>query len=400
MENTPVVGKDALPKIIEQMPENSNTQPGFSPAREESGLATPNGPAKISQFPHQIPNIHDPACTGHIDYYIANFMQVLSTEDDHHDSLVKFHPPKFQFELNYPELLFFLALTGQPSITEALIFPTADFTPETQEYTVTYASTGNPAYIGALTATQKFHGTGTLYWNRETQNLNDVIMYQGNFREGLFDGDEVVFYSEHKRWRAVANFHNGAANRYCVIRDPNSIILFQGEFKHSKLYHECTFNYEATGRLKYKGNFQGGNLIEETDLMNPDGDVMARLYFLGGVPEGEGTIFYTRRTHGKLSKRGWFLNTPTDVKESYVPLVNCHWTGGMPHGQGISINYNNGQPWYHGEMKSGLKTGDGLIYFHKKSTPVVCGLGSCFGGNNKPKMFRYVGKFADGKKNG
>jgi hypothetical protein len=304
MEKTSVNGQDALPEIIEQTPGNSNTQPGFSPAPGRSGLATPKGPAKISQFPFQIPNNHDPECTGHIDYYIANFMQVLSTQDDHEDSLVKFQLPKFHFELNYQELFFFLSLTGQPSITEALIFPTADFTPETQEYTVNYASTGNPAYIGALTATQKFHGTGTLYWNRETQNLNDIIMYEGNFREGLFDGANVVFTSEHKRWRAVATFNNGAANKYCVIRDPDSVILFEGYFKHSKLYHECSFNYETSGRLKYKGHFQDGNLDEETELMNPDGDVMARLYFLGGVPQGEGTIFYPRHMHCKVSKRG------------------------------------------------------------------------------------------------
>jgi hypothetical protein len=213
MEETPMIGKTAISKILEQTPENPNTEPGFSIASGGSGLTNPKKPFKISQFPFQIPNIYDPACTGHIDYYIANFMQVLSTQDDHEDSLVKFQLPKFRFELNYPELLFFLSLTGQPSITEALIFPAVDFTPETQEYTVIYASTGNPAYIGALTATQKFHGTGTLYWNRDTQNLNDIIMYQGNFREGLFDGENVVFYSEHKHWRAVTTFNNGAANR-------------------------------------------------------------------------------------------------------------------------------------------------------------------------------------------
>jgi hypothetical protein len=256
MEKKPVNGKNALPRIIELTPEKSNTQPGYSPALCRSGEATPKGPVAKSQFSFQIPNIHDKECSGHIDYYVANFMEILSTQDDHEDTLVKFHPPKFQFELNYPELLFFLSLTGQPSIPETLIFPPAEFTPLTQEYTVIYASTGNPAYIGALTASQKFTGQGTLYWNREVQNCDhDTIMYKGNFREGLFDGKKVEFTSELKRWRSVVTFNNGAANGYCVIRDPKFNLLFEGKFKQSKLYHECTFHYENSGKLKYKGYF-------------------------------------------------------------------------------------------------------------------------------------------------
>jgi hypothetical protein len=141
-------------------------------------------------------------------------------------------------------------------------------------------------------------------------------------------------------------------------------------------------------------------LIEETDLMNPNGDLMARLYFLGGVPQGEGSIFYPRQDAGKLSKRGWFLKTPTHVKGMYVPLVKCHWIDGMPYGERISINFNDGQPWFYGTLISGLRTGDASIYFHKKKSSVVCGLGGCCGGNDEQKEFRYKGNFADGKKNG
>ena len=134
--------------------------------------------------------------------------------------------------------------------------------------------------------------------------------------------------------------------------------------------------------------------------MNPEGDVMARLYFMGGVPQGEGTIFYPRKHAGKLSKRGWFLKTPTNVKESYVALVSCPWIDGLPYGEQVSINFDNGQPWYHGSLESGVRTGIALIYFHKRVGTTVCGIGGCCGGNNKPKEFRYKGNFADGKKNG
>lgn len=193
-----------------------------------------------------------------------------------------------------------------------------------------------------------FNGQGTYTWR-------DGSRYQGEFANGLMQGRGETRYTNGEVHRG--EYRNGLRNGYGVLHDTLGI-RYAGEFQDNWIHGHGVF-FARNGDL-YIGTFEHGVFTGEGVIQRQDGSRYIGQAKNGGF-DGQGTLImangYRYSGHfqnGKLIGKG--TATTNDGTEYVGDFKN--W---MYDGKGL-LTYRNGNR-YEGEFRAGLFNGEGTFFY-------------------------------------
>lgn len=162
------------------------------------------------------------------------------------------------------------------------------------------------------------HGEGTI--------SNETYTYKGNFKDGFFNGNGKITYSNGISYEG--EFQNSLYHGKGIFFDEDGS-RYEGEFKDNYYNGEGTFTSET---YTYEGNFKDGYL------------------------NGKGTITYSVG----ISYKGQFKKGQYHGKGIFIDEDGSRYEGEFKdnyyHGEG---RYSHNETWYKGDFKEGELAGEG-----------------------------------------
>lgn len=211
---------------------------------------------------------------------------------------------------------------------------------------VLYAN-GQKRYAGSFSA-GKYEGEGRIY-------DNDQVVYEGGFSEGQYSGKGTLYEEGQLVYEGEfqAGQRSGIGKAY-----RNSKVIYEGGFA-ADLYDGTGSEYRM-GKLHYKGDFRNGLFDGNGTEYYSDGSIRYRGGFVEGVYSGDGMLTLKDGT----TIRGTFEDGETlgdavcskDKKIYYKGLLQSF----MPHGVGEFLSAA-GKTLFSGAASVGVPDGDSLL---------------------------------------
>jgi uncharacterized protein (TIGR02145 family) len=197
------------------------------------------------------------------------------------------------------------------------------------------------SYIGLWEKGQKA-GQGNLKVYLSDDYGVTVKIYEGGFKEDLFDGDNCKQNDEYES--GFVNYDGSyKAGKYhgrgiLESSGDGTYYIYEGEFQAGKFHGNGVFKQESgMGFNVKKGTFQDDEIIQGSNELFTDSESKKPLYiyngsFKNGVANGKGKIEY-------FAKLEEFLE---DWSENKVKTYDGEWANDQPNGQGVMV-YKNGK---------------------------------------------------------
>lgn len=207
-----------------------------------------------------------------------------------------------------------------------------------------------------------------------------VLVYEGQFAEGLYNGRGKLYEDSHLLYEGQfadgkyagrgalyaggvliceGEFEDGLPDGACKLYDENGTLRYDGTIAAGELSGSGKV-FDENGTLRYQGELDGGEPSGSGKLFDEDGRLTYQGELSGGVPDGEGTLYPEEGTAIHANFAGGEPEGTVEWSKNGTLYYEGEWSDGAPEGFG-TIFGRDGEPLFKGELKGGAPDGEALM---------------------------------------
>ena len=222
--------------------------------------------------------------------------------------------------------------------------------------------------------------------------VNGKVHYEGEWRYGKFDGSGTD-YREDGKIAFEGGWRNGMPDGQGIFYDRDGKIAFEGGWLNGRpdvqidVSRSSAFSQALnhSQRLKRDYSCESGNCEDGQGTVLAENVILYRGEWRDGKPDGQGSSYYA---DGDVSYEGEWREGLAHGRGTRHVASGRHdgeWRKGLAHGHGIFYS-NNGRILFKGNFLEGKPDGQGSQYFDRTETMIG--------------PIKYEGKWHEGRPNG